>query len=390
LLRRQFIPPLCDTMQDIVVTLRCPVDALDVTAVTQNMCEVVREECCFIADSLAPVAEVKHVYKQIIQARLDSLLCSEEETLWLEGRYGMVTCHREKAARFVKSILQLLLSENLLPGDEDIFDEDVFQDVPVLDDPLQVPAELFASAEPLLGNTSDQAEIPLGRGRKHMWSYKVARYFSYCVDGGLLGERFTLRKLIIGKESCQNDEVTERLRSVIQFLLQTVPTSEMASADLVNFRGRAGIAYIRGNMVLTNPSELTSYRFNERVMAVLLLEGSVEREIIKGENVSPDACYFKLLAVLLCCAYVSDSFRAMLCQIVLDISSRCDSESLHVLVPALLQVMKGSNVVLTSCATAALVNLSCERAATKMLLVSQGVIQICVDQLKVRDDELSL
>jgi hypothetical protein len=52
--------------------------------------------------------------------------------------------------------------------------------------------------------------------------------------------------------------------------------------------------------------------------------------------------------------------------------------------------MKGSNVVLASCATAALVNLSCERAATKMLLVSQGVIQICVEQLKVRDDDLSL
>ncbi|CAK0851652.1 unnamed protein product [Prorocentrum cordatum] len=56
-LRRKFIPPLCDTMQDVVVTLRCPVDALDVAAVTQSMCDVVREECCFVADSIAPVAE---------------------------------------------------------------------------------------------------------------------------------------------------------------------------------------------------------------------------------------------------------------------------------------------------------------------------------------------
>jgi len=317
--------------------------------VTQSMCDVVREECCFVADSIAPVAEVKHVHKDIIQARLDSLLCSEEEILWLEGHCGMVPCHREQAVRFVKSIVHMLVSQSLLPGDEDMLDEDIFQDVPVLHEPMQAPAELFASAEPLLGIAADQGEAPLGRGRKNMWSYRVARYFSYCVDGGLLGERFTLRKLIRGRESCQDEDTVERLRSVIQFLLQTVPTSETVSCDIAEFTAsRAGIAYIRGNAVLLKPGELTTYRFNERVMAVLLLEGSVEREMF--QNGCPADTYFTFLAVLLGCTFVSDSFRAMICQLVLDISCRCDSESLHLLVPALLQVMKGSNVVLASCA----------------------------------------
>ncbi|CAK0851283.1 unnamed protein product, partial [Prorocentrum cordatum] len=69
LFRREYIPPICDTAQHIAVMLRCPAKDAEGRKMTQDMVEVIRDECCFVADTLAPVSDVKHIYKDIVQAR---------------------------------------------------------------------------------------------------------------------------------------------------------------------------------------------------------------------------------------------------------------------------------------------------------------------------------
>merc|ERR1719253_571302 len=61
-----------------------------------------------------------------------------------------------------------------------------------------------------------------------------------------------------------------------------------------------------------------------------------------------------------------------------------------VLVPALVAVMESTNVNLVSCATAALVNLSCNYMTTKTLLMQQGCMKLMLQSLKRKDDDLTL
>jgi len=63
---------------------------------------------------------------------------------------------------------------------------------------------------------------------------------------------------------------------------------------------------------------------------------------------------------------------------------------IRILVPALLEVSQGSSASLASCATAALVNLSCGKEMAKNLLVHEGALKLCMAQLKSNDDDLTL
>jgi hypothetical protein len=56
---------------------------------------------------------------------------------------------------------------------------------------------------------------------KNVWKNKVARYFAYCVDGGLLGSQFTIRKLIELKFLVTDvtEDTLNKFRDEISFLL---------------------------------------------------------------------------------------------------------------------------------------------------------------------------
>lgn len=119
----------------------------------------------------------------------------------------------------------------------------------------------------------------------------------------------------------------------------------------------------------------------------------------------PDrTCYCTPLAALLKSEQVGIGLRSLVCRQILEMTNERKQDSkdaekqtkalgpaqIQVLVPALVEVMKGVNVSLASCATAALINLSCGEANTKTLLVQLGVIKLCVAQLKLKDDDLTL
>jgi len=380
LLRREYIPPLCDIVQDIAILLRCP----NASQIRQDGCEVLLDECRFVADSLASTSEVGRdsaCYRDIIEARLDTLQFNEEGYRWLEGNMKLVPVHRKPAAiKFVKSIVKILDNEALGFFDSALINDEVFKDIPVLHNPLLVPQEMLSDAESLLGQKSDRDS------RRNAWFWRIARYLAYCVDGGLLGDRFSMQKLVsaVGKGT-EGDNV-KLLKSVVEFLLHVTPVNNWTRA----FSG----ARMPLSQLLQEPSSFSQYTFNERVMRVLLTEDYIKNEW--GRKKASGAGYEKLLATMIVSENVGIGLRTLICRQILENTSNNDGKKddndakSQVLVPALVQVMKGKNMSLTSCATAALVNLSFSDPNTKILLVQHGAIKLSVQQLKQKDDDLTL
>eukprot|EP00929_Paragymnodinium_shiwhaense_P070951 TRINITY_DN36037_c0_g1_i1.p1 TRINITY_DN36037_c0_g1~~TRINITY_DN36037_c0_g1_i1.p1 ORF type:complete len:920 (+),score=238.43 TRINITY_DN36037_c0_g1_i1:121-2880(+) len=377
--RREYIPPMCDITQDIAVLMRCP---------AQNMrydtCEVLLDECRTVADSLACTAEAKVTYDTIIQARLDALQFNEEAYRWLEGRLNLTPCHRKPAAvKFLKSIVQILREDGGLALDEGLIHHPIFKDIPVLQNPLLVPQEMLADAESLMGPADDKD----GRTeRRNAWYSRISRYLAYCLDGGLVGDRFTLGNIVgaIGKCAMETDKI---MKSVLEFLLHVTPRE-----GATTLHGR-----IQLSQLLQSPADFGLCTFNERVMRVLLTEGYIQDEWKrKRHSGTGGASYEKLLATLLTNDHVGIGLRTLICRQILESTQppgNKDDEAesrIEVLVPALVKVLDCGNLSLASCATAALVNLSFGMPSTKTLLVTCGVLKVCIRQLKAKDDDLTL
>eukprot|EP00811_Abedinium_folium_P017076 NODE_259_length_3271_cov_12.554389.p1 GENE.NODE_259_length_3271_cov_12.554389~~NODE_259_length_3271_cov_12.554389.p1 ORF type:complete len:877 (-),score=245.33 NODE_259_length_3271_cov_12.554389:243-2873(-) len=386
ILRREYIPPLCDMAQDIAVLLRCGAQK----QLNHTTCEVLLDEARFVADSLASTSDVtapNHVYRLIIQARLDALQFNEDAFRFLEGQLGLVPVHKKPAAmKFVKSIAYLLKEENQLK-DIGLLDLPEFEGISVLKDPMTVFKEMAADVVNFVGQ-EDTDE------RKVAWNHRVARYLAYCVDGGIVGDRFSLQLIISASNNCSL-EADRTLHEVIDQLLDITPVSEALAKELRGMK-------MPISTLLQTPEEFLEYSFNDRVMRTLLMESYLRQEYRKRRATASDsegAGYEKLLAQLSCSAHVSLSLRTLLCRIFLDMntstSNEGDDQAMQVIVPALIQILEErntskKNLSLISCATAALVNLSCRKMSTKTLLISSGCARLCIQQLKEKDDDLTL
>lgn len=378
LFRRQYIPPLFSTCQDIAVVVRCPAQSM-----TNDSCEVILDECHIIADSIASVYENVGIYKRPLQARLNTLHLTEDGYRWAEGQLGMVPVHRRAALKFLKSLVKMLLGESAL-WDESIEHDEIFKDVPDMGDPCSVPQEPISEAESLVQTSRDRNE------RRNAWAARIARYFAYCVDGGIMGERFTFPLLIQALGRVSSADVDRQMKEVIDFVLHVNKRDGWKSNLFLEEKPVSLIA-------MTKESEaFAEYSFNDIIMRHLVSEGYVESEL-KKRPPGAGLDYADLLAQLLTDESVGLGLRTMVCRHVLDMlggtNDREDTKfekTVKQLVPALVKVMVGSNHILMSYATASLVNLSCGRQNMKQLLVSHGVISMCVKQLKTKHDELTL
>merc|ERR1719198_1196419 len=77
----------------------------------------------------------------------------------------------------------------------------------------------------------------------------------------------------------------------------------------------------------------------------------------------------------------------MICRQI--ISQEKNQPHYSILIPALMNTMVQGNLYLTTYSTVTLVNLSRGQELVKNMLVSRGIAQICVDQLKSTDDDLT-
>jgi len=258
--RREFIPPLCDITQDITVLLRCPATELNFAS-----CEVLLAECRAIADSLSPSGHCRDVDTRIIQARLDSLQCTNEGFFWFHGRLRLTPVHRHPAAvKFVKSVVKLLHDLGVQEATAPL-DDPIFAGIPVLHDPLVVAQEMLSDAEPLLGDVSkDEREE-----RRSAWYQRIAKYLAVCIDGGLLGDRFTLVTLV-GAILSAETRPSAVLRKVVEFLLHLLP------------KGSPGQMWSHSSVslveLLHDPALFGHYHFSRTVLHVLVTEHYIERE----------------------------------------------------------------------------------------------------------------
>jgi len=373
--RRSYMPPLCSTTQDIAVVLRCPAQSM-----RNDATEVLLDECRFVADSIASEHDTKMVYRHVLQARLDTLHFNEEGYRFCEGQLGMVPVHRRAAIKFVKSIVKILCGVGVI--EQGILDEpEVFKDVPTLQEPLRIAEDLMTEAEPLLGNAGGKEERDK---RRNAWNWRIARYFAYCLDGPLLGDRFSFATLVqcVGKWL----ETDDMLKAVIEFLLHVTPINDW-SQSYKEEGGGSGL-----QKLLREPGE---YFSNELIMRQLVSQNYIANEWRKRESVSGKS-YEVLLAELITSETVGLGLKSVMGRQILDMLGRTSHEGVDFdktvksIVPSLLKVMKGNSLVMCSYATAALVNLSCGRDSMKQLLVGEGVLRVCVQQLKSRHDELIL
>lgn len=376
--RRSYIPPLCSTFQDVAVVLRCPANGL-----TSEVCEVILDECRFVADTLASVAHAKTLYRSMVQARLDALQFNEDGYRWAEGHLGLTPKHkRPAAAKFVKSIVKILVSDGLI-WDETIEDAEVFRGIQALNEPLGVTEEVLTDAEALLTS-------PFGTGtreeRRNSLEWRVARYFAYCLDGGMLGDRLTFAHLAraLGRGASDTDA---NLRAVVDWLMHVRPRNAWTK-----FSAKLGVMSL-----LHDPELFSTYDFNERILRTLLSEGFIASEWKKRRATGSQ--YEELLGNLLVNEHVGLSLQTIVSRLILDMTTNSheeekddgDSDEMNKkLLPALLKVLAGNNTNLKSYATASLVNMSCGKESMKTLLVSEGVLKLCIKQLKLKDDDLTL
>lgn len=287
-LRRQYLPPLLDNLQDIVIVLRHmrltnekpfglmePHEIRDTLSswthcVANTFSPIVTQ---LTAESLlaeeaggdgAGVGGVGgggggsttsggipglFIYRDMIQAKLNALLYTEEAYHWLDTRLKLRPCLLpnftlvggdgarsdddfgdgpkltllEEGKRFCKAILKLMNDENVLRNGEIL--REIGDHIPTAQDPTIVAAELFSlvrftevgGAGASNGNNKD--------ARRNAWLERIAKFFVYCLNhvcGGF--EKFNLHVLVDccfpgANVSPLSPDARRKMQKVLQFLL---------------------------------------------------------------------------------------------------------------------------------------------------------------------------
>jgi hypothetical protein len=340
------------------------------------------DECRFIADSIAPqidVEQTSQTYTGLIQARLDALQYNEDTYAYLHGYCGLYPVHIEDGKKFLKACIKILDEEAQLTMDPELIRCEELDDVQAGNNPVLVKEDMIAEAQSYLSSgTSDQESAK----RRAAFDQRISRYMAYCVDGGLLGDRFTLSNIVQACGKCGDETKDKILKGVVEFLL-CIRQSSGYQMPLMQ--------------LLQDPDSFATCDFNERVMKILLMDEYIRTEWRKraGANANTSVHYEKLLAALLKNGRIGLGLKTLICrqileQINLSGDARLVEQQIEVLVPALINTLENKNVNLVSCATASLVNLSFNWMPTKTLLMQQGAMKLLVKQLKSRDDDLTL
>ena len=220
-MRRQYIPPTCSNAQDLAVILRCPEEHW-----IEREADLLLE-AYLIADSMCTDSPEVSVHRNMIQAKLDALRFDEEGTDWIASHLKLKPCWEVEAVRFVKSLWKLFCDDKVEGYDAGVLDlpaSEVFLNstadwagVECIENFQTFFTEMLERGEGLPSGTQaealdEDAKLRIG----HHWHARVARYFSWAVDGGLLGERFNLEKMMEGEGS--NEDSKQRSAKVILHL----------------------------------------------------------------------------------------------------------------------------------------------------------------------------
>mmetsp|Transcript_69880 Transcript_69880/g.138288 ORF Transcript_69880/g.138288 Transcript_69880/m.138288 type:complete len:913 (+) Transcript_69880:141-2879(+) len=392
LLRRQYVPPLMDAVQDFAIILKCPASAISETN-TREFQEDFILEAERMADSLNPRAQNQSIYAHMVQGKLDALLYDEEAYSWIRSRLKLKpdgeTRLEKYASIFVKGLLKILRDQNALQHPE-LWDEvsrrvaavcerKVEQDL----DPMVVATQtLRMPNEGLkLDNPDENTDMALS-----YWHLRVAVYLAWCTDGGLLGSKLTLADVISNLAQDQVHHVArKKLEEILTFLLHLRPKDLKKKWEAKTLPNQMMAMGMLGS---DEPPE--SCIFNDRVMQVLLEMGFLKKNVFPAQahdEGSMSMAYVHLLKNLMMCEAASVNLKASICR---QIVAEREAEHGCALCMGLLELMRRGGLFLATYACAALVNLSQAKEEVKNFLVYHGIAAICLQQLQSKDDDLML
>lgn len=370
LLRRQYVPPMLDSAQDMAVSMRCPTLLLNEGKITDRE---FLAEARLVADSVAPLAKNCTVQptlcRDVIQEKLDALLFSEEGIRWVETMFGLKPKWEDNARIFIKSILKILQDLNALNKPDLINDiENGKENITMTHDPMSEVTKMRALAE---NDYADEETL-------NAWEMRISKYFAFCLDGGLLGCDFTLSDICADITFTNLSE--QRIKQIIYYLLHIRPT------DMT--QRFAGMTVLE--LLYVPSSSFGHYTFNDRVMHSLIELRWIER-CFPTHQQDADARmsteYAKFLARILMSKASSTSCKVSVCrQIIAGHQKEPDYESL---IPALIFSMGYGNLHMTTYAIVVLINMSEGKDLVKDMMIQRGVAPKCTEHLRSSDDSLT-
>lgn len=413
LLRRECVPPVMDAAQDIVISMKSPHAGRSAEDIEKELLTDVHRA----AESLALIqlnGDAKQsLYTSMIQAKLNALLFNEEAMAWMDKlpeKHFRAPALENKARMFLKSLLKILREEHALSSPTLVEAVGSDHEVPFVLNPMnvvslcekEIPGLPSAVAAAIFeekgdGDKSRTGRMPRKKGQAeaqepqalptdlviaaNAWKARLARYFAYCVDGGLLKDvkdGFTLRDLVTAR--IVSAQYRQQVHECLLFLLH------IRSKDLTK-----KWAHISLREMFENQSFFHEHNFNDRVMQTLLELGWLNNlfagktESQKVTSMSLD--YAKVLAQLLSAPGSSSSLKVSVCRQVL---SETGTGPMHpnILVPAVMSAFRDRSVYIKTHATAVLVHLTSRLESVKHTLMDNGAPELLNEHLSYRDEDL--
>lgn len=357
-------------------------------------------EIAFIADSFSPQPH-PNLNLDLVQAKLDALLFDDDAYQWIYERFKLVPAGHFNVDKyctiFVKGVVKSLYNEHVLSSldvveEIELKTDSVCKSMAEADlEPLHVILKVLAHPGEGLPRTNPNPESI------HAWQARVACYFAYQLDGGMLGSRLTLATIVEGVHNGRVGQETSRLfENILACLLHLRVVDLRVPWELKVIPAQMlGLGLLSGpDASGKNENEVQGVQctFNDRVMQVLLETGHL-RKVLEDEDAGKNCMsmeYAHLLANLLSCNAASTNLKACVCRLIIadqDVGQKGQSIVLARGLAQLLQ--KGSSFLLTY-ASAAMVNLCQDHEVVRSHLIHDDFIPLLVHNVRLKDTDLML
>lgn len=375
LLRRQYIPPICNCAQDIAIIYSLPTDKCPFATCFKDMFSQAR----LTAQTCRSIDSNFLVYKFFVQAKLNALRFDDDGIDWCAAHLKLYPTLRDTAKMFLRRIMKMFVDDGLPDGDILTADaasvlvtgdrQEQWADLPELE------ANWEANLQKGFGQYADEdrAAVQLA---SNMWLYRAAKYLTASLDGGLIGERFTLHRMLENISMLQEGNAKIALR-MLGFMLHMRPKEWAKPFSEVHLQA------------LLKSANFTNCTFNERVMKAFLDHNFLRKTFQRSQNVEYYSCLVRLLE-----QDVGVELKSFVCRRIMDSVShdggddavRCTA----VVVDALVKAIRHSDLFICTCASAALVNWSHNNDEAKEKLMQNGGARLACDQIAKKDDDLTL
>jgi hypothetical protein len=242
---------------------------------------------------------------------------------------------------------------------------------------LPDPSEVPEGTEP----SAHKRECEIVRNNWHM---RVARYFAWAVDGGMMGSRFDLGIMIAGF-SYLDEGHCKTAQAVLGFLLHMRPRDMTKTYDDQSILNHLKTGKFNNTLPYDKPGFTDCLTFNESVMMALLRSDYIKKTLY-GDSKKEQ--YYRTLGKFLTQGCGTD-LKAYVCKVFMETGGKgMTEEILGIMISPLVYLLSDGGAFLATYASAALVNLCSGNEAIKTKLMSAGIPLIACQQLKAKDDDL--